>query len=419
VPAGPHLRSIYEIRMSLEEIRDAIRFDDPLTETTGAGSDPAIEVVISQPGSTPERLALGLDAVEQPSDESDDGPTGEPAVAFEVPPRTTDADVRSALGRDRLHEIDRVFQLRGSDAYGWYTTFHQKRVQYGVHIPFEGILAFVVHALAEVNVPLDRKLDLAFHAILRHELFHFNVDCMAANWELATGAALYWKGKDRYRQPLGYVQLEEALANAYMLRGFKNPNRLLSNSGGAYEALKRFCARQPAGYKDGARYVRTRGDYYESYFGQCFELSDMYQHESSSTWTSPETLDALIFYPDLIRIDWTRCPVIIVDEHNLRDALGITITYFEMVKSIEETADFVKSYRKLDRRLQKLWTIRKQDLARSTALKSLDFKQWKTEGSDVYSVRLDGNYRAHLRYDRGRTTWYAEGIGNHKAMGHG
>jgi plasmid maintenance system killer protein len=145
----------------------------------------------------------------------------------------------------------------------------------------------------------------------------------------------------------------------------------------------------------------------------------MYQHESSSTWTSPETLDALIFYPDLIRIDWTRCPVIIVDEHNLRDALGITLSYFEMVKSIEETADFVKSYRKLDRRLQKLWTIRKQDLARSTALKSLDFKQWKTEGSDVYSVRLDGNYRAHLRYDRGRTTWYAEGIGNHKAMGHG
>src|SRR6478672_1586961 len=86
--------------------------------------------------------------------------------SFEVPPRTTDADVRGALGQDRLNESDRIFQLRGSDAYGWYRTFHQKRVQYGVHIPFEGILAFVVHALAEVNASLDRKLDLAFHAIL-------------------------------------------------------------------------------------------------------------------------------------------------------------------------------------------------------------------------------------------------------------
>ena len=71
-------------------------------------------------------------------------------MAFEIPPEVTDADVRNVLGKDRLDEIERFFQLRGSDAYGWYTTFHQKRVQYGVHIPIEGILAFVAHALPEV-----------------------------------------------------------------------------------------------------------------------------------------------------------------------------------------------------------------------------------------------------------------------------
>src|SRR6202000_2973936 len=101
-------------------------------------------------------------------------------------------------------------------------------------------------------------------------------------------------------------------------------------------------------------------------------------HESDSEWTSPETLDALIFYPDLIRIDWTRCPIIVLDEHGLQSALGIGISVFNTVESIEETEDFTRACAKLDRRLQKLWGLRKRDLARSTALKSLDFKQWKT-----------------------------------------
>jgi DNA-binding MarR family transcriptional regulator len=232
-------------------------------------------------------------------------------------------------------------------------------VQHGVHIPIEGIIAFVLHAFPEVDVPLERKLQFALHAIVRHELFHFNVDCMTANWELATGAAVYWKGLDRYRKPYGYVELEEGLANAYMLRGFKYPTRLLANSGGAYQALKRFCARQPAGYKDAARYVKTRGHYLDSFFGASFELSEMYQHESREEWRSPETLDALIFYPDLKRIDWTRCPIVILDDHDLRGALGLEISNFQMVEFIEETDGFRRSLSKLDRRLQQLWTARK------------------------------------------------------------
>jgi plasmid maintenance system killer protein len=91
----------------------------------------------------------------------------------------------------------------------------------------------------------------------------------------------------------------------------------------------------------------------------------------------------------------------------------------ERAESIKETDAFRRSYSKLHRRLQKLWILRRKDLARSTSPKSLDFKQWKKGGSGVYSVRLDGKYRAHLRYDHDRTVWYAEKIGNHTALGHG
>jgi plasmid maintenance system killer protein len=208
--------------------------------------------------------------------------------------------------------------------------------------------------------------------------------------------------------------LEEALANAHMLRGFKHPTRLLSNSAGAYEALKRFCERQPAGYVDGPEYAKTR----TAYLKQSLELSMRYQH-ASDAWPAPEALDALIFYPDLIRIDWTRCPVFILDEHDLRGKLGLNVSYFQSVEVFEETSDFARSLAKVDKRIQKLWGTRKKDLARSTALKSLDFKQWNMNGRDVYSVRVDGNYRVHLRYDGQDAVWYAESIGNHKSMGHG
>lgn len=111
----------------------------------------------------------------------------------------------------------------------------------------------------------------------------------------------------------------------------------------------------------------------------------------------------MIFYPDIVRIDWTRCPIIVLDEHGLRRRLGLEVSYFDVVEIIEETASFKRSYSKLDCKLQKVWVTRKNDLARSTALKSLEFKQWKRDGRDGCSVRIDGNYRAHFRYDRDRT----------------
>jgi hypothetical protein len=421
MPAGPQLRSVREIRKVLEGIPDAILYDDPRPERAPSGESPATEISVSDPDRS-RRMSLtdaplGRDGdVDEDQDESS---VDEPVVIFEVPPSVTAADLRHALGQDKLDEIDRLYQLRAMDAFGWYTTFHQNRVQYGVHIPVEGVIAFAGRVFSGLGLPVERMCELAFHAILRHELFHFNVDCMAANWEMATGVPVYWRGKDQYRNGDGYVELEEALANAYMLRGFKNPTRLLRNAPGAYQALKRLCEMQPAGYKDGPRYVRTRAAKGDSYFGASYKLSEMYQHESAASWLSPEALDVLIFYPDLIRIDWARCPIIILDEDNLLERLGIGVSYFQTVEICEETESFRRSYSKLDGRLQKLWDARKSDLARSTALKKLDFKQWKQDGADVYSVRLDGNFRAHVRYDRGRRIWLAEKVGDHKAMRHG
>lgn len=293
-------------------------------------------------------------------------------------------------------------------------TFHQRSSQHGVHIPVEGVLWLVLNVFDKVRLPLARRIELAFHAILRHEIFHFAADCMAANWALATGVEVYWSSRG-HQNALGHIELEEGLANAYMLRGFKHPSRLLADAPGAYAALKSFCERQPAGYQDGPLHAKTRS----SYLAGCRYLSDDYHQVSPAAWHVPHASDTLMLYPDPTGVDWSRCPIILIDDQDVLRQLGISVSYFQSVAKVFETTKFQRELAKLDRRLQELWQMTKRDLARSTSLKSLDFKQWKKGGRDWYSVRVTGNFRAHLRYDRAKSVWFAEEIGDHKAMGHG
>jgi plasmid maintenance system killer protein len=404
--------SVRDIRAALEEIPGAMLDDPPLPEHVGGGDDPSTPVWTYDP----DRAADYAETLDFPpaDDNSDDTLPDEPAVIFEVPPTLSDADIARVLGEEPIRDLDRFQQIQGIDARGWYITFHQRKVQHAIHIPFEGVLWLAWHAFGHLPLPWGRKAELAFHAILRHELFHFEADCMTANWEMVTGVEVYWNARG-HRNDAGYIEQEEALANAYMLRGFKHLTRLLANSAGAYSALRRFCERQPAGYKDGPAYAKTRG----VYLGECGYLSGIYHEVSKVDWEASHAFDTLMLYPDPVRIDWTRCPIIFTDRHNLQGLLGIHVSFFSTVTAIEETAPFQKALKKLDKKRQRLWATRKEQLAQSTALKSLEFKQWEKAGRDWYSVRVDGNYRVHLRHDRAASMWFAEKIGDHKAMGHG
>lgn len=145
-------------------------------------------------------------------DDADGESIDDPPFLFEVPPALTADDVFDVLGRDRIAEMRQRVQLWGVDALAWYVSFHQRRLQAGVYIPAAGPL-YLAGLLSQQtkDLPFGRLVDLSFQAILRHELFHFEVDCMTANWELATGTAVHWKAKDRYRGASGYVEREEAL----------------------------------------------------------------------------------------------------------------------------------------------------------------------------------------------------------------
>lgn len=120
MPVGPHVPSIGYIREALDGIPDAIRYDDPSTDTRGSGSDPATVVWISDPG----RQGNGRHVVDASPERtpgvyagSDETVVDEPAVAFEIPPDVTDSEIQHALGDD-LRTIEQLSQLHGLDAYG-------------------------------------------------------------------------------------------------------------------------------------------------------------------------------------------------------------------------------------------------------------------------------------------------------------
>ncbi|ACY19682.1 hypothetical protein Gbro_0347 [Gordonia bronchialis DSM 43247] len=205
------------------------------------------------------------------------------------------------------------------------------------------------------------------------------------------------------------------LANAYMLRGFRYPTRQLAQSPGAYLSIQKFCRMQPSGYDAGPEYARSRRSYLEG----CRRLAADYHHSSEPSWQAPSALDHLIFYPDLTRIDWTRCPIIVQDDTGTLANLNIGVSSFSKVTNLRETQRFQRSLRKLDGTVRSSWAKRKALLERTTAFKSLDFKQWDKRGKDWYSVRVVDGFRAHLRYEGASTEWWAEEIGDHKSLGHG
>ncbi|WP_232518762.1 hypothetical protein [Mycobacterium intracellulare] len=154
---------------------------EPSPEDVDTAHDPASEIPIWDPDDTLSTLEFtGV----PPDGEPNDCMSDEPAVIFEVPPSVTDVDILRVLGQERIATLQKLTQIRGVDALGWYVTFHQRKFQIGIHIPVEGILWLVANVLQAVDADVGRKIELAFHAILRHELFHFAADCMTANWEL-------------------------------------------------------------------------------------------------------------------------------------------------------------------------------------------------------------------------------------------
>jgi hypothetical protein len=404
------LPSINAIRQSLANIKDAL-VDEPLTSKVDLGDVP--HVPIHQPGRN------GSDELQSKLPPEDSILADEEqSIIFEVPPELDDRVIRKALGQDGGSDFERLVHISGTDALGCYFPFHYQVAQHGIYLSSKGVLQLAVYCFNQQysddpREDISRKIHYATHAILRHEAFHFASECMAANWELMTGTACYIKASKQLQKSNGRIDDEEALANGYMLRGFRWPSSV-THGACATRSLKNFIKKQPSGYNRGVNYVTP-----EQYESGCRQLAFDYHKHMNVQWFAPRSsFDSLGLYPNASRIDWRRCPVILLDEGKLFAALGIVPKFIDCIPEIFETSTFTKQLDRLGTNYVKKWRATKSRLNRSTSIPGLDFKSWPPRGKGWFSVRVDGDVRAHLLNDGFSHKWSAEEVGRHGAMGH-
>jgi hypothetical protein len=400
------MERVTNLRDALSEIDGALR-DTPEHERRARGEIAVLQEPLGEVQSLRE-----APAIEEPPTDDEQGIGADPLIIAELPPEVERDDAAPLISPEDAEEIATRVSVQGTEALGWYVTFHQTAYQWGAYVSADGLrfLADPIHGVfGRLNLSPRRRIELACQTILRHELMHFAVDYMASQWEIATGSCCFWPARKLRDPNLGHAPLEEELANSYMLRGFRFPSALLREPG-AYRALSDFVSTMPPGYRD-----CIKNDS-KSAFEAVLEVQSCdFENCLERTYTAPFPIgfDHLSLYPSLRPIDWRYCTILLDIG---RQAVPISLRIITSISMIDESPRFRRSIQQMDNTVRRGWDRAKKKLRISTQIPGLDFKPWK---QDVFSVRVNDSVRAHLRIARETGEWVAEAIGPHKEMGHG
>jgi len=211
----------------------------------------------------------------------------------------------------------------------------------------------------------------------------------------------------RREKGLPYIELEESLANAYMLRcvsvRWNKPT---------LKAVEKFTSRQPSGYNNASGYVEK-----ERFDTGLAELAKTYvgihAAERGLNVFSP-CFDYASVFPVYPSIPGSRCPVHIIKDLARWNLPEISVRFLKCILEIVETDVFRKLFSQMPQHVQKRWRRKSEEL-KLRLPRHPEFENFR----DHFSLRLGHNYRAHLRPVAGQKHWEAFEIGSHTQMGHG
>jgi hypothetical protein len=340
--------------------------------------------------------------------------THDPTPYFELPPEIQKGNLDHLLSTKKGEEIKAAVMAHGMDALGSYLSFHYTGSQWGIYIPKSRLLIFTAQTFGGLKCDGYKMMDLALRSILRHELGHFYVDYFTSQIELISGKPCYLPSRELKDPELGYFPLEEKIANAWMLRGLRYPEKRLRIAG-AWKCLKDFTFWQPEGYRDGIKIIGN-----SKFIDSVEELSFEYCKKIDSEFLiTPTGVDFYKLFPFDFRGAWEYCPIHILDDMAKYGLPDFEVSLFPRVLRVLESKGFSKKLKKLSSQIQDNWEKAKEQLRISTKFRGLDFKPFPKAGKHIYSIRLGSNFRVHLKFDSTGHIWSASDIGSHKAMGHG
>jgi len=281
--------------------------------------------------------------------------------------------------------------------------------RWGIFIPISSLGYCENRIFRGLSAPRARKWQLAYDALLAHEKIHFAVDYACAQWELLLHAPC-WAGLRHRLQGDGlpYLQVEEQLANAFMLQcaatwKIKPFER----------ALRQFVAKQPIGYRNGLSvtdrdlFAHVAAEVLKTYIG--LHAAERGLNVTESAYDPAAALPA--------GTGTAHCPVHIIHDEKRVGLPASAVRFINRICNIRESEHFQRRFARLDRATQRSWSAMKQKLSAGVP-RSARLEKMRGQPSDVFSVRIGENFRVHLR-PHGGEIWEATDIGSHKEMGHG
>lgn len=242
---------------------------------------------------------------------------------------------------------------------------------------------------------------LARRFLFEHEHYHFQADIQVLMFEAVLQRHLYLPLR---RALLGRRShfVEEALANQ---RAF---NWAKSYKVGLEEFAFNFMSLQPNAY---ARFIESREILAGEWLANTLDFLPPYSspRPDLASWVG-------VIPKDMMRE--SLCPQYVIFPKKIENWID-PAWIPPPVNSIIESAKVMKRLQDpKESLLAKKWQSTKSKLIHDRFSNGLGFKQWPEEGPNVYSVRIDSGFRAHLE-NKGAGHWIATKIGNHKEMGHG
>lgn len=304
------MKKVSDIRRIITDIPDA--FIDFPPEDVDRCNDPAIKSLWNSDNSKYEDLSSCVDR--GISDNSNELPgtielTG-PEEIFEYGAEIEIDEMVNILGGPKGDELKKAMLVTGQGDLGWYMTFHARNANPGIYIPVSSIYFLVSEYFRYLPIDFWTQFKLAFRAIHQHELFHFGIDYMSAQWEAITSTACWLPAKNLLKDPkLGYNLLEEELANTQMLYSFRWANKPL-NIRGKTAAMKRFVKKSKPGYRNALKNTRIA-----DFERKCTILaSDHICCIPEYDYKYLDAINVLDSFPRFPRLDWRYCPIHIVHD---------------------------------------------------------------------------------------------------------
>lgn len=242
--------------------------------------------------------------------------------------------------------------------------------------------------------------ELALEFLRMHERFHFLADVQTIMFESILRRQLYEPIRRALRGRHSFF-VEEALANKHAWEWAKKP------SVGLEEFAFDFLSLQPNAY---SRFAENRLSLASEWAGIVVDQSHPSTafREDLSHWVEA-------FPKSFLRS--SLCPEYVVYPADLSHWVSPAYV-LPPVREIKDDDKITKMLAGRFIQLKKSWESTKSKLLTDSLLSGLDFKPWKKDGRDCCSVRIDKNFRAHLRHI-GNGSWLAYVLGSHKELGHG